>query len=175
MSDVIIGQTEIFDDKKYAAFRRVLVDQIKPASGEPAYCCLINIAGGRPHWAFVALQDRVVYMETKSLGGAQITTLYYQDIVEMTLNRSPILSEFCIVTAAGRVDVDLPGNGGQFQPYLDRLNSLLNAAKAKRSSAVDPSVSDQFVAQLERLAALHRSGALSDDEFQAAKTRLLEG
>ena len=34
-------------------------------------------------------------------------------------------------------------------------------------------MSDAFVAQLERLSALHTSGALSDEEFQLAKSRLL--
>ena len=39
---------------------------------------------------------------------------------------------------------------------------------------VAPAVSqDDFVASLERLANLHKMGALSDDEFKAAKNRLL--
>ena len=42
---------------------------------------------------------------------------------------------------------------------------------------VEPStpVADDLAGQLERLAALHRSGALDDDEFAAAKRRLLAG
>ena len=38
--------------------------------------------------------------------------------------------------------------------------------------ASSPPAADPF-AQLERLGALHRSGALTDDEFAAAKARIL--
>ena len=47
------------------------------------------------------------------------------------------------------------------------------AAVAAQSPPSAPGRSDGLVAELQRLATLHDSGALSDDEFAAAKARLL--
>lgn len=44
-------------------------------------------------------------------------------------------------------------------------------ATAQQAQAAPPQ--DDVIAQIERLAALHTSGALSDEEFAAAKKKLL--
>ncbi len=51
-----------------------------------------------------------------------------------------------------------------------RLSPLAESSEVDGIASNGPSLSEE----LERLAALHGAGALSDDEFQAAKARLIE-
>lgn len=46
---------------------------------------------------------------------------------------------------------------------------------SQATSPPEEDIDEQLVAQLERLSALHASGALSEDEFAAAKARILAG
>lgn len=48
-------------------------------------------------------------------------------------------------------------------------------ASTRRLPPASPSTSVDVVSQLKELAALHDSGALSDDEFATSKARLLDG
>ncbi len=68
----------------------------------------------------------------------------------------------------------------QQQPFLDLHEYLLgvidagqNAHAVARPLRNDETTSDGLVHQLERLSDLHRAGVLSDEEFAAAKLRLL--
>ena len=55
------------------------------------------------------------------------------------------------------------------EPYIAQLKAQVRAAQA----ASTPSAEEDLVARLERLARLHHDGHLSDDEFEAAKRKLL--
>ena len=66
-----------------------------------------------------------------------------------------------------------------WQPHLDAIRQKIAQAKhAPSHQTVAPSLAGQgendFVASLERLQALRAAGALSDEEFQRAKERLLK-
>ena len=54
------------------------------------------------------------------------------------------------------------------RPYIERMRELIAAAKRPSSAP-----SGDIASQLERLAQLKASGALSEDEFESAKRRLL--
>lgn len=51
----------------------------------------------------------------------------------------------------------------------------LQADQAQATAAAAPSPQPDLIAQLQQLAQLKESGALSEDEFQAAKAKLLGG
>jgi hypothetical protein len=74
--------------------------------------------------------------------------------------------------SAARAD----GDAEQGDELADRLRAAFPGAEITVSSH-EPNLSDltggDSVERLERLAALHRSGALTDEEFAAAKARLL--
>jgi hypothetical protein len=53
-----------------------------------------------------------------------------------------------------------------------RFNTLADAATQPETPGHDDT---GIAAQLERLAALHANGALNDDEYQAAKARIISG
>ncbi len=57
----------------------------------------------------------------------------------------------------------------QVQPYIQQIKGLVRMSQTQRPR---PSEED-LVARLERLARLHREGHLTDDEFEAAKRKLL--
>jgi Short C-terminal domain len=59
---------------------------------------------------------------------------------------------------------------------VHELRAKLPGARLSSPAVLDdgPGASDQFVGQLERLASLRNSGALSETEFQAAKSKLLD-
>lgn len=64
----------------------------------------------------------------------------------------------------------------QQQPSTDRLATILEEAwqTAQRASSTAPPVVSSSVAdELRKLGDLHKSGAITDDEFKAAKTKLL--
>lgn len=65
---------------------------------------------------------------------------------------------------------------GKATPEALRLELAVAFAKvdaAERRASLPSSTSDDYVAQLTKLAELHDAGALSDEEFTAAKARLL--
>jgi len=47
------------------------------------------------------------------------------------------------------------------------------AQEAMAQQPAAPAATDDVIAQIEKLSALHKSGALSDEEFAAAKKKLL--
>ena len=58
--------------------------------------------------------------------------------------------------------------------FSDLANKLLRERESRSTSAVPINISnDDPIARLEKLAALHASGALTDSEFSAAKGKLL--
>lgn len=56
------------------------------------------------------------------------------------------------------------------EPYIGQLKNQVRAAQAAASA---PTAEEDLVTRLERLARLHHGGHLSDDEFEAAKRKLL--
>jgi len=58
--------------------------------------------------------------------------------------------------------------------FSDLANKLLRERESRSTSAAPINISnDDPIARLEKLAALHASGALTDSEFSAAKGKLL--
>jgi hypothetical protein len=65
---------------------------------------------------------------------------------------------------------------GKRHEQQDQVNDQAQAAYAPQAPAPAPApaaATDDTTAELERLASLHQSGALNDDEFAAAKAKLL--
>ena len=54
--------------------------------------------------------------------------------------------------------------------FLERLDGVLPQTPEPEAPT---QTSDSFAAEIERISALHAQGALTDDEFAAAKKRLL--
>jgi hypothetical protein len=66
-----------------------------------------------------------------------------------------------------QIDIQQQSYGGADPAQMAQAFFAGGAMPAPGAAASDP------IAQIERLAELHRSGALTDDEFAAAKAKLL--
>jgi hypothetical protein len=78
--------------------------------------------------------------------------------------------------AAGAATATIAYRAGQRRAEQDVYNEQAQAAYAATQApppAYAPAPETDTIAELERLARLHESGALSDEEFAAAKARVL--
>jgi len=75
--------------------------------------------------------------------------------------------------AAGAATAGVAYKAGQRRTQQNQLDEQTQAAPPQAASAPAPAPADSTTAELERLAKLHESGALNDEEFAAAKAKLL--
>ncbi len=79
--------------------------------------------------------------------------------------------------AAGAATAGVAYKAGQRRQQQNEYNEQTQAADAQAQAAPPPAAPApapaDSTAELERLAKLHESGALNDDEFAAAKSKLL--
>jgi hypothetical protein len=113
--------------------------------------------------------------------GMSMRSMAGQDMTITVFEEAP---DVCRVVAAGtRAQRGNLGGGGQFFDWGERrkvaedffvaLDKALSETPEPVDSPPSGSPAVAHIDELERLAALHRSGALDDDEFRAAKVRLL--
>ncbi|HKF91656.1 MAG TPA: SHOCT domain-containing protein [Acidimicrobiia bacterium] len=80
--------------------------------------------------------------------------------------------------AAGAATATVAYKAGQRRTQQNQYNEQAQSAYAQTQAAPPqaapaPAASGDSTAELERLAKLHESGALTDEEFAAAKSKLL--
>jgi hypothetical protein len=162
--------------------RKLVLGSLEP--GERALFCV----SGVPGQALVALEGRLLVVKAGAAAGrafrGTVTSYRYADIAEISLRLGdansvirvsplePRRREWWQWSAAFEDTLRAPdallvpsAAAGEWEGPVQRLRELV--AKAREGSTVP------LVAELERLAALHASGALSDDEFARAKHALL--
>jgi hypothetical protein len=145
----------------------------------------------------VALKDRLLVIkpgwEAGAAFGARVTSFYYRDIAGIEVNTGMLMGVLEVNTPAyqGTQEKDYWSLNKDrdprkltncipivkralkhYQPYLDRLRTMIN--EAKQTHAAPPSAdSGDVVSKLEKLASLKESGVLSEQEFEQAKKRVL--
>jgi uncharacterized membrane protein YebE (DUF533 family) len=75
--------------------------------------------------------------------------------------------------AAGAATAGVAYKAGQRRTQQNQLEEQTQAAPPQAASAPAAPAPADSTAELERLAKLHESGALNDEEFAAAKAKLL--
>lgn len=109
-----------------------------------------------------ATATRVVFASGGLLGGAT-EVVYYDKIKDIEVARGHIEGEISVDGRKfGRVRADT------IQPFMDTINQL----RVKKEA---PASRGDVAAELEKLKSLFDAGALSEEEFVAAKRRVLEG
>jgi hypothetical protein len=115
--------------------------------------------------------------------GFSMRSMAGQDMSITVFEEAP---DLCRVVAAGtRAQRGNFGGGGQLfdwgergkvaREFFEALDDAIPETPEPAGGATDKTTPSSSVGELERLAELHRSGALDDEEFRAAKARLLEG
>lgn len=147
--------------------------------------------------ALIALEDRLLIVKSGfmagALGGARTVTFHYQDITAIEMVTGVLTGVIEIGTPSYKLSTERdwwsthpdrdPAKANnclpifkeavkQYQPYVERLRQLIRAAKAPAVQAAPPA---GLTTELEKLASLHESGVLTDEEYSRAKERLLEG
>lgn len=143
--------------------------------------------------SLIALEDRLLIIKSGIMAGAtfggRVTTFHYQDITGIEINTGLLTGVIEITTASytGTTEKDWWSMGRdrdpmsvsnclpiskhdlpEYQPYLEILRRKVREAKGL------PAPAASLGCELERLKALHVSGALTDAEFTKAKKKLLQ-
>jgi hypothetical protein len=155
------------------------------APGERVSFCLAGVTGQ----ALLALDRRLVLLKTgRAVGrpfGGSVASYEYSEIAEVSLEVGEAYAALEISPLRPRsrewwhwrVAVDDPlrapdsllvpsSRATELEPYVARLRDLVVVAREG---------SPRIVSELERLAALHAAGALSDEEFARSKRSVLSG
>jgi len=163
-----VGDLSILGSKAQQAIRPNL------ASGEQVLFC-VKKSGflGDNAGVFVVTKTRILHVY--GLGGYHVSIFDFQDITSIEVR--PLSDGFqTALNSIGRPSVylSLPtAQHEEFKPYLDRLRTMIQRTKSGQGVLEDVVTPSTSVSELERLAALHKNGHLTDEEFRAAKAKLL--
>jgi Short C-terminal domain len=173
------------------AKERALAEQ-NIAPGESVRFCLV----GTGNQGFVALDDRLLIVKTGFMAGTSFggraTSFRYADIAGVQVNTGLVKGTIEVHTAAmgatkasdfwsndeNKDPWKLPNcipiekkNLSDYQPYLEDLRLLIQAARSGRPGGNGDG--SDLASRLAKLQELRASGALTDEEFAAAKARVL--
>lgn len=121
----------------------------------------------------VATDRRVLTVYKGMMGGSSIEQFPYDKISSVEFRTILLSGNLIIRSADNEMDVTLDKEGGR--EFSKVLNEVMARYKGSGNSAPinTGSGSADLVAQLERLATLHKQGLLGEEEYQTAKDRLL--
>jgi len=119
----------------------------------------------------LAITDRRVLFVGKSLGSKKVRTIPLDTVTSVELNKGALLSHVQ-VTLAGSYENFLV-KYKEAEPFVQVAQSAL--ASAHSGGAVQAPAAASMADEIAKLADMHQQGLLSDEEFAAAKARLLGG
>jgi hypothetical protein len=165
---ILTGNLEIFDDKRCGSNLKKILSVQFPQE-KTLFCVITNKS------ALIALEDRIIY----TYKGIQIETHFFRDILSIDFYDVFIERGINIDSLNKRIKITFSSKEemSTFTPYAKRLTDLAAEAKSQRVPAPsgNSASQDYMISQLERLAALRRTGDLTDKEFETAKAKLLQG
>ncbi len=180
----VAGGVEILDDRA----RKMLERNLSPGE-EPEFVLVGQRmrAHGRTNAALVALPDRALLLMygintpgTLIPGGEFVRSYSYRDGGTFELQKGGLLASIRVqplgidLLLGPEISID-KGRAEEYQPYINRLNEKVRAARqhGAQRPPEESSGGEDLVAKLARLADLRDSGTLTEEEFQKAKSRLL--
>jgi hypothetical protein len=154
---------------------------------------------GASSQAIVALKDRLLVIKpgwmAEAAFGARVTSFYYRDINGIKVDTGLVMGVIEINTPSyqGTQEKDYWSHKNKdrdprkvtnclpisktdlkrYKPHIDRLSTMIRAAKHEGIVQLPAQDSSSLSAELEKLASLRELGALSEEEFQQAKRRVL--
>ena len=119
-----------------------------------------------------ATEKRLLYMHKGLLWGRHVASFPYDEIT--SLQYSSALISGCLHIHIGGRTVFLKNAGTDVGDFAEYVRHLMADYREKQSPSSPGTSSPDFLSGLERLAALHASRALTDEEFTVAKRKLLD-
>lgn len=185
----ITGNTEVLSKK----IKRLAQENMN--QNEKILFCLV----GNFNQSLIALDERLLVIKVGFMAGAtfggRVTSFHYKDITGIEVNTGLINGVIEIHTPSYQATKEkdwwsadrdrdpmkvsncIPitkANLKEYQPYLERLRQKIQEAKTTSTTGSQTSIGSKDIGyQLEKLASLHSSGELSDEEFEQAKRKLL--
>ncbi|MGQ3044574.1 PH domain-containing protein [Brevundimonas aurantiaca] len=133
----------------------------------------------------VATDRRLIFLDKKMLGGLKVEDFPYQNITSISYELGLMFGTIRIFASGNRAEISMVPKGlaqGFAEKVRNRISgggaakeaseTLSNAAPAPTAFVNGPGSPD-LIDHLERLGALRAQGLLTDEEFTAAKARLL--
>lgn len=117
----------------------------------------------------VATNERVFFFVKGRLWGSQLEEFRYENITSVQYSTGLISSEITIFVAGNAAKIDMVPTAF-CKPFVESVQKIIGSQNASASTVNND---DDLLAKLERLAALKSSGMLTDEEFAAAKKKLL--
>ena len=118
----------------------------------------------------IATNNRVLFYYKGRLMGSHVEEFRYEQITTVEYKTGLLCGEIIVYSAGNASKIEMVPNM-YCKPFADAVRSILGA----KNKPVQPATSEGFLPQLERLASLKREGLLTDEEFKAAKEKLLSG
>jgi len=161
---------------------RVLPEYLEDGEIVYAICCG-TVTGGRNAnsfdrgtntWIVALTSERFLFLDAAMLSSSVDTVSIRLDKVQsVSASQGWLLGKIMIDIASGFVSID-NCQKGQVKVMAELANKLLRAASKPQAMKGRNCVEEvDIITQLERLAALQKSGALTEAEYQNAKGRLL--
>lgn len=123
----------------------------------------------------VATNKRLIFIDKTLLGKLYVEDFPYDKITSIQYKTGWVFGEITIYASGNKAEIKdvLKGHVKRFAEYVraritaPKEHASLSAMQTQSINNVD------FLSQLERLATLKEKGLISDEEFEAAKKRLL--
>lgn len=187
MADNVVGGIEVLHGK--------VRDAANLSKDDAVRFCIV----GMHKQSLIALESRLLIVKhgfmAGATGGARKSTFDYADITNVEVNTGWVNGVIEVLSAAysGGTQKDFWNSGdnndphkasnaipfakaklADFQPYLDELNGWVREAKQARNAPAALSASEKSLPeQIRELHELVELGALSQEEFESAKKKLL--
>jgi hypothetical protein len=118
--------------------------------------------------------DRIEYQKPEVIARGTTETLRYEQVAQVIVRRGALYSELAVQSNGGGgflINSLNKDEADAAKRLIDERVALIGDQQVFDSTPESPSLASEIT----RLAALKESGALSDEEFAVAKTRLISG
>lgn len=120
----------------------------------------------------VATTSRLIFIEKSMLGRLTVEDFPYDKLTSIQYEVGWVFGKIRIFASGNRADIDQIVKDA-VQPFAEMVRAKISAPAASSKLEVATARGTDLVAEIERLVALRSAGHLTEDEFQAAKARLL--
>jgi len=123
----------------------------------------------------VATNKRLIFIDKGLMWGLKVEDFPYDKISSIQYETGLLLADITIFSSGNKADIKNVPND-QCRNFCEYVRARISSIKNPANIANEENTSAQkpdFIANLERLAALKSQGILSEDEFNIAKKKLL--
>lgn len=127
----------------------------------------------------VATKRRLLFVDRGLISGVRVEEFPYKSISSVKYETGMMFGTIRVFVSGNTAEISYLDKA-QTRSFVARLDELRNGPSPIAVPPPMPTAaparakdSDQMIERLQKLTDLHKSGALSDDEFRAAKAKLL--